>query len=126
MPELTTAPTGFFGAVRSLFGNLVAIIQNRFELLTLELREEKERVVGIAIWGGVMAVCAFMALITLSFLLVVAFWDQAVWVLLGLTVAYLVTALIAYLMVRLRVKEPLFGETINQLKKDREWLTLGK
>jgi uncharacterized membrane protein YqjE len=42
---------------------------------------------------------------------------------LGLGVFYIVGAAVAAGVVRKRLKTPLFSETVNQLRKDREWLS---
>jgi uncharacterized membrane protein YqjE len=97
-------------------------VQNRLELITLELREEKSRAISLVIWAALLIFLSFMSMIVITFLFVVAFWEQAIWVLAGFGVFYLASALIAVAMIRSRLKAPLFGETIYQLKKDREWL----
>ncbi len=120
--DAASAPTGFLGAVRHLFQTALAIVANRIELVALEFQEEKARAFSLVAWGAFMVLAIFMVMISISFLLVVAFWDQALWVLLGLSLFYVGAVLVAAAMVRQRLKAPLFSETINQLKKDREWL----
>jgi len=113
---------GIFGSVQRLIETLLAIAQNRLELASVELREEKTRAVSILIWAGLLIFLSFMAMIALTFLAVVAFWDQAVWVLAGFSAFYLIGGLVAWLSIKAKLKTPPFPETINQLKKDREWL----
>ena len=110
MPLTSSPPTGFLSSLRQLLDT------------ALGWREEKARAITLALSAAVLLFAGFMAMITLTFLAVVAFWDYAVWVLLGFGLFYLVTGLIAYVILRSRLKTPPFSESLRQLKKDREWL----
>jgi uncharacterized membrane protein YqjE len=122
-PE-TTAPgsLGIFGSVRQLFETVLAIVQNRLELVSVEFSEEKTRVASVLVWAGLLLFLSFMAMIAITFLVVVAFWDNAIWVLSGFSCFYLGMVGVAWLMMKKKLKAPPFPETINQLKKDREWI----
>jgi uncharacterized membrane protein YqjE len=125
MTEVSQAPTGFLGMLRRLAATALGIVQNRLELLTLELREERARVVSLLIWFAMLVISVFMVMMAVTFLFVVAFWDHAFWVLLAFSFFYLSCALTAILVIKSRLDRPLLGETVNQLKKDCQWL-LGK
>lgn len=106
-----------------MFDTFLAIVQNRLELITLEIREEKSRAISLVIWAALLILLSFMAMVVITFLLVVAFWEQAIWVLAGFSIFYLASAVLVWAMIRSRLKAPIFGETINQIRKDREWLS---
>jgi uncharacterized membrane protein YqjE len=120
---LVTSSFGFLGSIRRMFDNAIGAFHSRVELIVVELQEERDRVVNVLVWSGVLLFLVFMAIVAFSFVLVVALWQYAVWVGIGLGVVYLVGAAIAAGVVRKRLKAPFFSETINQLRKDREWLS---
>lgn len=122
MPEQEAATPGLFVTVRRLACTFLAILQNRLELASIETRQETRRLVAILVGGAIAVAALFLGMIALMFFFTVAFWPQAVWVMLGFAVFYLIVTVSALLYVRKRLKEPLFPETINQLKKDKEWL----
>jgi uncharacterized membrane protein YqjE len=114
--------SGLFYSVRRLASTFLGILQNRLEILSLEAATERSRLLAILIGTALVAAFAFMGMIVITFLLVVSFWAQAVWVLLGLAVFYVAGAAAAFFYVRRRMKEPLFPETVAQLEKDRQWI----
>ncbi|MDQ6630220.1 MAG: phage holin family protein [Verrucomicrobiota bacterium] len=122
----TIHSTGMFGSLRRLLETSVAIVQNRVELVAVELREEKSRAIGIIIWAAVLIFTSFMALVAIMLTLVFLFREQAVYILGGFSLLYLIGAVTAFLMLKAKTKTPPFSETIVQLKKDRAWLRSGK
>ena len=102
-----------------------AALQNRSELLQIELEEEKNRVVELFIWAG--AVCflgmLFLLVLTATVILVVS-PEARVWVAGAFCLLYLLGAVLAFLNLRALIKSaslPL-AETMAEVKKDREWL----
>jgi uncharacterized membrane protein YqjE len=120
---LATTGFGLFTSIRRMFDNAVGAFHSRVELIVVELQEERDRAVNILVWSGVLLFLIFMAIVAFTFCVIVALWQYAVWVGLGFGVFYLVGAAIAATIVRKRLKAPLFSETMNQLRKDREWLS---
>jgi uncharacterized membrane protein YqjE len=120
---LATTGFGFLASIRRMFDNAIGAFHSRVELIVVELQEERDRVVNILVWSGVLLFLLFMAIVAFSFVLIVALWQYAVWVGVGLGAVYLVGAAVAAGVVRKRLKTPLFSETVNQLRKDREWLS---
>jgi uncharacterized membrane protein YqjE len=120
---LATTGFGLFTSIRRMFDNAVGAVHSRLELIVVELQEERDRIVYVLVWSGVLLFLVFMAIVAFSFVLIVALWQYAVWVGLGLGVFYIVGAAVAAGVVRKRLKTPLFSETVNQLRKDREWLS---
>lgn len=106
-----------------MFDNAVGAVHSRIELIVVELQEERDRAVNVLVWSGIMLFLVFMAIVAFTFCVVVALWQYAVWVGLGFGVLYLVGAAIAATVIHKRLKAPFFAETINQLRKDREWLS---
>jgi uncharacterized membrane protein YqjE len=120
---LATTGFGLFTSIRRMFDNAVGAVHSRLELVVVELQEERERAVNVLIWSGVLLFLVFMAIVAFTFCVILALWQYAVWVGLSFGVFYLIAAAIVASVVRNRLKTPMFGESMNQLRKDREWLS---
>lgn len=106
-----------------MLGSIVALLHTRFELIGIELAEERERVIAVLFLGLVAAIFAMMALISLTALIAVAFWDTYRWqVLAGITVVYLIGALVCALRARSGLNSaPIFFQTtLSEFEKDRD------
>jgi uncharacterized membrane protein YqjE len=100
---------------------LLAIAENRLELLTVEMQEERDRLLLALLLALGLAVLGLLAGIALSAAVVVLFWAQSpLGVLLGLTALYTLggIAVFAKLQGLFRDWETL-PATLAQLKKDR-------
>lgn len=102
---------------------LAALMQTRLELISIELAEERERLMAVLFLGLIAVMFAMMALISLTALVAVAFWDTYRWqVLAGITAVYAIGALICALKARSGLHEApnVFHATLNEFEKDRE------
>ncbi|MDB6028822.1 MAG: rane protein [Verrucomicrobiales bacterium] len=117
---------GIIGSVRRLAETGLAIVQNRLELIAVEFREEKGRVVGLLVWGGALVFMAFLALTSIMLTLAVLYREQALYVFGGFAAFFVIGSIVSLVLLRSKLKSPPFGETISQLKKDRQWLKTGK
>jgi uncharacterized membrane protein YqjE len=101
----------------------IALVQNRLELVALELQEEKSRAISIIVLGATLIFLGFMGVIALMLTLVFLFWEHALIVMGGFTGVFLLGALVVFLVLKGKLKKPIpFSETISQLKKDRAWI----
>jgi uncharacterized membrane protein YqjE len=111
------------GSLRRLLETAVGVAQRRFELLALEAQEEKVRLLDLVFRAAVVVVLGWMALLTATATLVVAFWDtHPVIVLVVVTVLYGGMAAFMALGLRRRLRDgprP-FAGTIDEFRKDRE------
>jgi uncharacterized membrane protein YqjE len=120
---------GVFESLRRLCDTGLALVQNRVELFAVEIQEEKERLVRLLVLAAAAVFLANTAVIVLTLTVVfIAGEDARVPVLIGLSVAYLLAATGAFLLLRkhLRSAPPPFDTTVSELKKDREWLNSPK
>lgn len=119
------ASAGLFEAFRRLGETLIGTLHDRIELLSIELEEEKRRLirlfvaVGAALFAGLMAV-------TFAGITLVYFVPEPArpWALLGLTLAYAGAAVALVVAVRralARQPRP-FAGTLRELKEDRACL----
>ncbi|HEX2861105.1 MAG TPA: phage holin family protein [Lacunisphaera sp.] len=118
----TPSVPGFMGSLRALGDGIVATVQDRLELFSLELQEEKFRLIRIFIGIGAAIFAGMMFLTFASLTLVYLFWETARLPLLsGLTVFY--AALLAVIVLALRrflARQPdPFAATLQELKADR-------
>ncbi len=120
---LASTGFGFLSSIRRTFDNAVGAVHSRIELAVVELQEERDRAVNVLVWSGVMLFLVFMAVVAFTFCVILALWQYALWVGLGFGILYLVGATVAAVVIRKRLKAPLFSETMDQLRKDREWLS---
>ena len=106
-----------------MLSSLYALMQTRLELIGIELAEERERILAVVFLGLIAVMFAMMALISLTALIAVTFWDTYRWqVLAGITAVYIIGALLCALKARsgLRGAPIVFQSTINEFEKDRE------
>jgi len=121
----TDQDSGWTGAARRLASNTVGAVQNRIELFALELREEKNQAVGVLIWVCVTVLCALMALVAFTAMVILFIpEDKRAWAAGGFLILYLGLAVFALLKARGRMSDetPPFSATIEEFRKDQEWL----
>jgi uncharacterized membrane protein YqjE len=124
----TPGPAGFLSSFRVLGDNLLATVQDRLELFSLELQEEKFRLIQIFIWISAAVFAGMMAIVFASLTLVYLFWDSArLAVLGGLTVFYaggLVAIIVALRRFIARQPTP-FAATRQEMGEDRTCIRNG-
>lgn len=99
------------------------LAQTRLELLLVEMQEERIRVVDALLLLAIGMVCAAMALVLLTFAVVLIFWEHRVLALVLLTLLYGALATGAFCILRKRLADwNSFAASLNELKKDRECL----
>jgi uncharacterized membrane protein YqjE len=126
-PAASNRP-GLLGSLRALGDGLLGTVQDRLELFSVELHEEKVRLVQTFIWISA-AVFAGMLLITFASLtLVYVFWENARLAALGsLTLLY--GAAFAAIVVGFRrylARQPKpFAATLQEIGEDRACIRTG-
>ncbi len=122
------APTGFMDSLRSLGDGLMASVEDRLELFSIELQEEKFRLIQILFWISAVVFTGMLSVMFASLLLVYLFWDSArLAVLGGLTLLYtgaLVAVIIAFRRYLARQPKP-FAATLDEIGKDRTCIRTG-
>ena len=103
---------------------LLAIGENRLELLLVEVQEERNQLLQALVLVFGVAAFGFLAGVALTIVLVVLLWDLSpIWALVALTSLYSATAVFLYrrLMVLKRDWKTL-PASLDQIRKDRECL----
>jgi uncharacterized membrane protein YqjE len=128
MEPASQATAGYLHALRSFGDGLLASVQHRLKLFTVELQEEKFRLIQVFVWISAVVFTGRMAMVFASLTLVYFFWEGArLAVLGGLTVFYtgtLVAAIVAFRRFIARQPDP-FAETLQQIEEDRACIRPG-
>lgn len=118
-------PGGWLDSLRRIGESSFALLRNRFELFTVELQEEKLRLLNLLIWLGLAAIFGaagiFVAMVALAFWL----WDTAGYTgLVSLAAATLAAALAILWGIRRKIQTapPPFAQTVAEFRKDGECL----
>ena len=128
LPE--DAPRGLLGSLtaplRRLSESVLGFLASKLDLFNLEWQEEKRRIIELLTLAAVALLFGVLALGLLSFTIAALFWETP-WrfhALFGLSGLYLLFA--AVLLVRLQrkasLKNKVFEATVEELKKDSEWV----
>jgi uncharacterized membrane protein YqjE len=113
-----------FAPFRKIGGMIAAVLQNRADLLAVELQEEKYRLVEVLILVGIALALGMMALFVFTGVIIFAVPESyRFWVACGLGVLYLLGIVVLWSRIRKVLKDQPFPETISQIKKDWECLT---
>ncbi len=129
MAESRASPEGLFASLKTLGVTLTAILQNRLELLSTDIAEERARLGSILLLSLAALFCLGVGVLLLTLLIVVLFWDTHRLAALGtLSVLFLATGgwVGAIALQRLRNKPRLFEASIAELARDREHLGSGR
>jgi len=115
---------GIFTSLRRLLKAVVAIAQNRLELLLVELQQERWRFFDALLLAGAVLILAAMTLMMGTVTLVVVCVEKKrLDLLIGLTLLYLVAVIVAFWRLRTRLKYWVpFSATLSELKKDKACL----
>ena len=118
----STETSGLLHSLRSLGDSLLGLVQERIELLSVEVQEEKFRLIQIGIWISAAVFTAMMTLTFASLVLVYLFWDSARLAVLGGLAGFyavaLVTVIVLFRRLLARQSRP-FAATLDELREDR-------
>ncbi len=129
MAEPQASPEGLFASLKTLGATFAAILQNRLELLSTDIAEERARLGAILLLSLVALFCLGVGVLLLTLLVVVLFWDtHRLAALSALTLLFLAAGgWVGWMALhRLRSKPRLFEASIAELAKDREHLGSGQ
>ena len=111
-------------SLRDFARRLMTIGENRLELFTVEVQEERERLVQALLLALGVAAFGLLASVTLTGLVVVLLWDYSHWaVLLTLTVLYGAAGVCLYRRLTTLLRDwQTLPDSLDQLRKDRACL----
>ncbi len=127
MFEETAKTSGFFHSVRTALDSGLGLIQNRVELFSLELQEEKWRLLQTLLGAAALAALGTITLVLVTLVVVFACWENARLTALSiLSIVYGVGTLALFVQLRKQIKQnrPL-SATTGELERDRACLRNG-
>ena len=101
------------------------MVRTRLSLLSVELMEEKSRIWLMLVLTALALIFASMALLMLSLLVIVAFWEENRLLAIGALLVFYFAAAGASLLVlrhKARMGSPLFSSTLRELARDTDEL----
>jgi len=113
------------GALHRVLSSAYGLLQTRIELLGIEFAEERSRLLTTLLLGLATIMLGMTALICLTALVVIAYWDTCRWaMLIGVTIFYALAALVCafYAYSKLHNAPPLFSSLLDEFAKDRDAL----
>ncbi len=115
---------GLFDSLGRLASEGLGLVQNRAELLSVELQEEKARLLEVLLWMAVFLFFGIVFVLVLTATVVMVFPQGVrIYVAGAFSVLYLIGAVWAWTRFRNRMGSSLpLAETIAESKKDREVL----
>jgi uncharacterized membrane protein YqjE len=120
--EKASAPaSGFLGSLRTLGAGLLGTVQDRLELFSVELQEEKFRLIQLFVWISAAVFAAVMTITFASLALVYCLWETARLAALGGLAVFYAAALTAIVVAlrRFIVRQPApFAATRQELGED--------
>lgn len=113
------------GSSRRVVERVLEMGETRLQLLALEVQEARQRFLHLLLCAFGTAVLGLLAGIALTFWIVLRLWDYFPLAPLGILAGfYSLTAYLLYRKLkRLQFDWPNHSTTLDQLRKDREWLT---
>jgi uncharacterized membrane protein YqjE len=115
------ATDGIVRSGRRMLAILVSMARTRLNLLAVELMQEKSRIWLLLVLTALALIFASMALLSLSLLVVVAFWEEHRLLAIGCLLAFHVAATIGTVIVlqrKAKMGSNLFADTLHELSKD--------
>ncbi len=113
---------GLFASLRGLAATGLALLQNRLELLAVEIQEEKARIVGLIAYSIATVLLLGAGAVFLAVFITVLLWDSNRLLALGVfSTLFLGGGLICLLAVQRLARSPstLFAASLAELAKDR-------
>jgi uncharacterized membrane protein YqjE len=116
-------PPGLRALVARLAHTGAGVLRNRGELLSVEWQQEKARLTEVLAWTVVLLFLAVMGMILLTATIILLFpEDKRIYVAGGFTILYLAGAVAAWFALRSLLRQEPFQESLQQVRKDVEWL----
>lgn len=120
-----TNPGGWLESLRRIGESVATLLRNRFELFTVELQEEKLRLINLLVWLCFAAAIGVGGVLVAMFALAFWLWELAGYAgLIGLAAAALAVAAGIIMAIRHKIQTgPMpFAHTAAEFRKDGECL----
>ncbi len=118
--------TGILQSLRNLATTLVALLQNRLELLATDLEEERIRLLQVLFWAAGALFFFALGVLMITLFVVLLLWDShrlAGIVVLAAVFLAIAVGLAIGVYKRIHRRSRLFSASLDELAKDKERLT---
>ena len=123
MSDTEPSSPGLFKSLTAVAARLLATFHTRAELFSVELQEERYRLIELLLLTGGALLCGGLALFLLSITIILLFRaDLRVYAALIMVVLYACGAGFFVWRIKRKLRDEPFSETMDQLKKDWECL----
>ena len=122
------APDGIFRHLTALLGAKLAYLRARLQLAGLEGKEAATHyalILGLAIGALVVAIFGYFFFVIALVFLVASMCDSEhawIWVTLGAAFVHFISAAALAVIAKGKLSQPMFAATLDEFKKDQEWL----
>lgn len=123
MSDSSPNPGGWLESLRRIGGSLLALLRGRLELFSVELQEEKLRLLNLLVWIALAAALGFGAVLITIIALAFWLWTVAGYLgLIGLALACFIAALCIIVGIRKKIQTgpAPFAQTVAEFRKDAE------
>jgi uncharacterized membrane protein YqjE len=123
--SMTDTTDGIVRSGQRMLAIVVGMVRTRLNLLAIELMEEKSRIWLMLVLTALALVFASMALLMLSLLVIVAFWEENRLLAIGCVLAFYILAAgvtVLLLVRKAKIGSKLFAHTLRELQKDSDEL----
>jgi uncharacterized membrane protein YqjE len=120
--------SGLVQSLRALGDSALGAVQERLQLFSIELQEEKVRLIQLFIWISAAVLTGMLVITFASLTLVYLLWESARLVALGgLTLLYGSALVVIILLLRRQIarQSKPFAATLHELKEDRACFRTG-
>ncbi len=118
---------GFLTHIRQLGASLIGHVAMRVELLSIEVQEEKARVVKLAMSAAVVSALLIVSLVMAAILILAIYWDTPYRVNAALSLFGVFGVLTIggsfFLLAQLKQSSTLFATSASELRRDAETLS---
>lgn len=114
--------SGLFSSLRTLLGSSVGLLRTRLELLSVEVQEEKIRLISLLTFGAAAFVLLSFGLLFLAVFVTVLLWESHRLLALGAFTAVFLgggIGCLAALLAVLRTPSKLFAASLAELARDQ-------
>lgn len=128
LEDAATGPRrGLIASIKMFTAALADHLATRLELFTIEVAEEKSRLVSILVAVLLSAFLAVLSLASIAGFVLLYYWDTPyrLQVAGGIVVVFIAATIVALLTMRIKMKSPsnLFTTSVVELRKDRDLLS---
>lgn len=118
---------GFLAHIRQLGASLLGHVATRFELLSIEVQEEKARLIRLAMSAAVVSALFIVSVVMVAILVMAIYWDTPNRVAAACWLAGIFAALTVgggfYISSQLQRSTTLFATSASELRRDVDALT---